>query len=111
MCATGVAYRLLELPDEARFSGAGVYYGAGASEVSLVRGEDVYIVGGDNSAGHAAMHFSQYCNHVIMVVRDTSLKSTLSQYLIDRISSAPNINVPTCATVTARRRSACRAVM
>ncbi|MGF6602718.1 thioredoxin reductase (NADPH) [Paraburkholderia sp. GAS448] len=101
VCATGVAYRLLELPDEARFSGAGVYYGAGASEASLVRGEHVYIVGGGNSAGQAAMHFSQYCNHVTMVVRDTSLKSTLSQYLIDRISSASNIEVLTCTTVTA----------
>jgi thioredoxin reductase (NADPH) len=101
VCATGVAYRRLELPDEARFSGAGVYYGAGASEASLVRGEDVYIVGGGNSAGQAAMHFSQYCNHVTMVVRDTSLKSTLSQYLIDRISSASNIDVLTCTTVTA----------
>jgi thioredoxin reductase (NADPH) len=101
VCATGVAYRLLELPDEARFSGAGIYYGAGASEASLVRGEHVYIVGGGNSAGQAAMHFSQYCNHVTMVVRDTSLKSTLSQYLIDRISSASNIEVLTCTTVTA----------
>jgi thioredoxin reductase (NADPH) len=101
VCATGVAYRRLELPDEARFSGAGVYYGAGASEASLIRGEDVYIVGGGNSAGQAAMHFSQYCNQVTMVVRDTSLKSTLSQYLIDRISSASNIEVLTCTTVTA----------
>ena len=101
VCATGVAYRLLELPDEARFSGAGVYYGAGASEASLARGEHVYIVGGGNSAGQATMHFSQYCNHVTMVVRDTSLKSTLSQYLIDRISSTSNIDVLTCTTVTA----------
>jgi len=101
VCATGVAYRRLELPDEARFSGAGIYYGAGVSEASLVHGEHVYIVGGGNSAGQAAMHFSQYCNHVAMVVRDTSLKSTLSQYLIDRISSAANIEVLTCTTVTA----------
>ena len=103
VCATGVAYRRLELPDEARFSGAGVYYGAGASEASLIRGEDVYIVGVGNSAGQAAMHFSQYCNHVTMAVRDMSLKSTLSQYLIDRILSASNIEVLTCTTVTALR--------
>jgi thioredoxin reductase (NADPH) len=101
VCATGVAYRLLGLPEEARFSGAGVYYGAGASEASLVRGEHVYIVGGGNSAGQAAMHFSHYCNHVTMLVRDTSLKTTLSQYLIDRISAALNIEVLTCTTVTA----------
>lgn len=101
ICATGVAYRTLSLEGEERFLGAGLYYGAGSSEAALIHGEDVYVVGGGNSAGQAAMHFAQSGNHVYMLVRDASLKNTLSQYLIDRIASAPNIEVRTCAEVTA----------
>jgi thioredoxin reductase (NADPH) len=101
ICATGVAYRTLGLADEERFFGVGLYYGAGVSEAALMQGEDVYIVGGGNSAGQAAMHFAQSANRVCMVVRDASLKSTVSQYLLDRIVSAPNIDVRTCTEVTA----------
>ncbi len=93
ICATGVEYRRLGVPDEARFLGAGVYYGAGASEATLTRDEDIYIVGGGNSAGQAAMHFAQFARRICIVIRDDSLKSTLSQYLIDRICSAKNIFV------------------
>src|ERR1700719_168454 len=61
ICATGVAYRRLDLPNESRFLGAGVYYGAGASEASLCKkNEDVFVVGGGNSAGQAALHFSRF---------------------------------------------------
>jgi thioredoxin reductase (NADPH) len=96
-----VAYRTLGLEGEERFFGAGLYYGAGASEAALIHGEDVYVVGGGNSAGQAAMHFSQSANRVYLLVRDPSLKNTLSQYLVDRITSAPNIEMCPCTEVTA----------
>jgi len=94
ICATGVEYRKLGLPNEDRFRGAGLYYGAGASEASLCSATDhVFIVGGGNSAAQGAMHFSRYAAKVTMVVRDDSLKKTVSQYLIDRIRSAPRVEV------------------
>ncbi|WP_194726899.1 FAD-dependent oxidoreductase [Noviherbaspirillum malthae] len=93
ICATGIEYRRLDVPDEGRFLGAGVYYGAGASEATLTRNEDIYIVGGGNSAGQAAMHFAQFARRICIVIRGDSLKSTLSQYLIDRICSTKNIFV------------------
>jgi len=101
ICATGVAYRRLGLPHEERFQGAGLYYGAGASEAALTSGQHVFVVGGGNSAGQAAMHFAQAACHVTIVIRGESLKSTLSQYLIDRISATPNINVLTQTEVAA----------
>jgi thioredoxin reductase (NADPH) len=93
ICATGVEYRRLGLPNEERFLGAGVYYGAGASEAALVKGEDVYIVGGGNSAGQAAMHFAAFARRIYIVIRGDSLKDTLSRYLLDRINSSPDIVV------------------
>jgi len=101
ICATGVQYRRLGIENEERFLGAGVYYGAGASEASLCGNEDVYIVGGGNSAGQAAMHFSRSANSVTIVVRGASLRSTLSQYLVDRIESSRNIRVAPDSSVTA----------
>jgi thioredoxin reductase (NADPH) len=101
ICATGVDYRRLDLPGEQKFLGAGIYYGAGASESSLCNGsEDVFIVGGGNSAGQAAMHFSASVHVVYMVVRGPSLKETLSHYLLDRINAAPNIRVLLHSEVT-----------
>jgi thioredoxin reductase (NADPH) len=101
ICATGIEYRRLNLPNEDRFLGAGVYYGAGASEASLCHGhEDVFIVGGGNSAGQAAMHFGRVVKTVTLVVRGPSLKDTLSQYLLDRINSAPSIRVLTNSEVS-----------
>ena len=94
ICATGVEYRRLNLPNEDRLLGAGVYYGAGASEAGACTAEDdVFIIGGGNSAGQAALHFSRAARSVTMVVLGTCLKETLSQYLVDRIHSAPNIRV------------------
>jgi thioredoxin reductase (NADPH) len=93
ICATGVEYRRLGVPGEDRYLGAGVYYGAGASEATLTRDEDIYIVGGGNSAGQAAMHFAQFARRICILIRDDSLKSTLSQYLVDRICSTKNIFV------------------
>jgi thioredoxin reductase (NADPH) len=102
ICATGVEYRRLDLPNEDRFRGAGVYYGAGASEASLCAATDhVFIVGGGNSGAQAAMHFSRYAAKVTMVVRDDSLKKTVSQYLVDRLRSAPRVEVLLFTEVTA----------
>lgn len=101
ICATGVQYRRLSLPNEERFLGAGLYYGAGVSEASLCDNDDVVIVGGGNSAGQAAMNFSRFAKMVTVLVRGDSLKSTLSHYLLDRISAASNIKVLCNTEVTA----------
>ncbi|HEV7574621.1 MAG TPA: FAD-dependent oxidoreductase [Caldimonas sp.] len=95
ICATGVAYRCLGLPGEDRLLGAGLYYGAGASEAPLTRGENVVVVGGANSAGQAALHFAPFACRVTIVVRGPSLKETLSRYLLDRIIHTANIDVLT----------------
>lgn len=99
--ATGVQWRTLEVPGIERLQGAGVYYGAGATEAISCRDEDVYIVGGANSAGQAAMFFSKYAGRVIMLVRGASLASTMSQYLIDQIQNTGNIQVECRTRVTA----------
>ena len=101
ICATGVAYRRLDLPNEDALAGAGVYYGAGASEASLCWNDDVYVIGGGNSAGQAAMYFSRFARNVTVIIRGGSLKATLSNYLVDRITSSPNITVLAFTQVTA----------
>lgn len=101
ICATGVEYRRLGLPNEERLLGAGLFYGAGASEAPLVENEHVYIVGGGNSAGQAVMHFASAASRITMVVREASLTQSLSQYLIDRIRAAPNVDVSLRTDVTA----------
>ena len=101
ICATGVDYHRLPVPDEPRFHGAGVYYGAGASEATLCVGRPVVVVGGGNSAAQATLHFSRYVPHVTLIVRGDSLKSTVSAYLVDRISASPNVEVLTHTEVTA----------
>lgn len=100
ICATGIEYRKLGLPGENNLYGAGLYYGAGASEASLCGNEHVFVVGGGNSAGQAATHFSRYARKVSVVIRGDGLKQTLSQYLIDRILSSPQIEVTTQTEVT-----------
>ena len=84
--STGVQWRKLDVPGIERLQGAGVYYGAGSTEAISCRDEDVYIVGGANSAGQAAMNFSRYAKRVTMLVRGESLGATMSQYLIDDIA-------------------------
>src|ERR1700758_4091372 len=100
ICATGIEYRRLGLPNEDRLIGAGVYYGAGASEAAMCANEHVFMVGGGNSAGQAALNISRFARIVTMVVRGDTLKTTLSNYLIDRIRSTPNIEVFTNTEVT-----------
>lgn len=97
--ATGVTYRQLDAPGVDRFVGAGVYYGAAASEAPAFRDQDVFVVGGANSAGQAAMYFSKYCRSVTMMVRGTSLRDTMSQYLQDQIAATANIHVRMRASV------------
>src|ERR1700722_16667770 len=99
MIATGVQWRRLEAPGIDRLQGAGVYYGGGATEALSCKGEMVYIVGGANSAGQAAMNFSKYAERVVILIRGDSLSSTMSQYLIDQIQETPNIQLWTHASV------------
>jgi thioredoxin reductase (NADPH) len=99
LIATGVSYRKLEAKGIERLSGAGVYYGAAMGEGESVRGQDVYVVGGANSAGQAAMYFSKFAENVTMLVRGKSLSTTMSQYLIDQIGATDNIRVWTQAEV------------
>jgi thioredoxin reductase (NADPH) len=93
LLATGVQWRTLDIPGIDRLQGAGVYYGGGTSEAISCRGETVYIVGGANSAGQAAMHFSKFAAKVVMLVRGESLASSMSHYLIEQIQETPNIEV------------------
>ena len=93
LIATGVQWRNLDVPGMERLQGAGVYYGAGPTEAISCKDEDVYSVGGANSAGQAAMHFSKYARRVIMLVRGDSLAASMSQYLIEQIQQTPNISV------------------
>jgi thioredoxin reductase (NADPH) len=99
MIASGVQWRRLGAPGVDRLQGAGVYYGGGATEALSCKGEIVYVVGGANSAGQAAMNFARYAERVVILVRGDSLASTMSQYLIDQIKKTPNIQVWTHASV------------
>jgi thioredoxin reductase (NADPH) len=99
MIASGVQWRKLDAPGIDRLQGAGVYYGGGATEALSCKGENVYVIGGANSAGQAAMNFAKYADHVVMLVRGSSLASTMSQYLIDQIKETPNIQVWSHASV------------
>jgi len=100
LLAMGVQWRTLDVPGIEKLQGVGVYYGGGTSEAISCRGETVYIVGGANSAGQAAMHFSKFAAKVVMLVRGESLASTMSHYLIEQIEKTPNIEVWPKTSVT-----------
>src|SRR5580704_14129055 len=100
MIATGVQWRRLEAPGIDRLQGAGVYYGGGSTEALSCKGEIVYVIGGANSAGQAAMNFAKYADRVVIVVRGGSLSSTMSQYLIDQVKEMPNIQIWPNASVS-----------
>lgn len=93
LLAMGVQWRSLGVPGEERVRGAGVYYGGGVTEAIACKDETVYVVGGANSAGQAAVYFAKYAHKVVMLVRRESLAATMSQYLIDQIEKTPNIEV------------------
>jgi thioredoxin reductase (NADPH) len=91
--ATGVDWRRLQAEGVDRLIGRGVLYGAAKTEASTVIGKDVFIIGGGNSAGQAAMFFSSYANSVTVVVRGAGLSLSMSQYLIEQIASKSNIKI------------------
>ena len=97
--ATGVAYRQLPAPGLAALTGRGVYYGAALTEAAGCAGEHVYVVGGANSAGQAAVYLSRHARTVTMLVRGPSLTASMSHYLIEQIAAIPNIVVRTCVEV------------
>jgi thioredoxin reductase (NADPH) len=101
LIATGIAFRKLDVPGLDQLTGAGVYYYAPMSEAFSYRNGDVYIVGGANSAGQAAMYFSRFARQVTMLVRGSSLSDSMSQYLEDQIAATKNIQVKLNSSVIA----------
>jgi thioredoxin reductase (NADPH) len=101
--ATGVSYRQLETPGCGEMTGAGVYYGAALSEAEGCRDQDVYVVGGANSAGQAAVYLSRFAKSVTMLVRAPSLEKSMSYYLIEQIRGIGQITVRTCTEVAEAR--------
>ncbi|MDT7734003.1 MAG: thioredoxin reductase [Mycobacterium sp.] len=99
--ATGVQWRHLEVDSVDRFVGAGVYYGAARSDASLAHGKDVYLIGGGNSAGQAALFFSSHARSVTLLVRGKSLAESMSTYLVEQIATKANIRVETRSEVVA----------
>ena len=91
--ATGVSYRRLGIPSLDRLTGAGVFYGAATSEAKAMQDQEVFVAGGANSAGQAAVHLARYAARVTMLVRGQSLADRMSEYLIKEITSTPNIAV------------------
>ena len=98
--ATGVAYRQLKAPGLEELTGRGIYYGSALTEAMGCAGQDVYIVGGANSAGQAAVYLSRTAKSVTMLVRGPSLQKSMSHYLIEQIAGIPGISVRTCIQVT-----------
>jgi len=90
---TGVDYRKLEVKGVEDFTGAGIYYGAATTEAFACKDKDVYIIGGGNSAGQAAMYLSKFAKDVYIIIRKDGLAATMSSYLIDQIGSTANIHV------------------
>jgi thioredoxin reductase (NADPH) len=93
LVATGVSYRILEAPGLGELAGRGVYYGATASEARLCENDDVYVVGAANSSGQAALNLARYARRVTLVVRADALEKSMSQYLVERIRAADNVEV------------------
>jgi thioredoxin reductase (NADPH) len=101
--ATGVSYRQLDAPGLSELTGRGVFYGSALTEAANCSGQDVYIVGGANSAGQAAVYFARHARSVTMIVRGPSLRDSMSQYLIEQITAIPEITVRTCHEIVAAR--------
>jgi thioredoxin reductase (NADPH) len=91
--ATGATYRRLGIPELEALNGAGVFYGAATTEARYLEGQEVYVVGGANSAGQAAMHLSKYASRVTLLVRGDSLEASMSDYLIKAVEAAGNVRV------------------
>jgi thioredoxin reductase (NADPH) len=93
LIAAGVTYRRLGIPALDRLVGMGVFYGAAGAEAPAMAGEEVYVVGGANSAGQAALHLAGFAAHVTLLVREDSLAVAMSDYLITQLEATPNIEV------------------
>jgi thioredoxin reductase (NADPH) len=91
--ATGVTYRRLEIPGLDRFVGTGVFYGAAGVEAPALAGHDVYVIGGANSAGQAALHLARFAGQVTLLVRGQSLRAGMSDYLVKQLSETANLDV------------------
>jgi thioredoxin reductase (NADPH) len=92
---TGVDYRKLDVPGIEKFTGAGIYYGAAMTEAAACKDQEVYIIGGGNSAGQGAVYLSKFAKNVYIIIRKDSLSYTMSAYLIQQIENIPNIHVLT----------------
>jgi thioredoxin reductase (NADPH) len=99
--ATGVSYRQLDVPGAAELTGRGVFYGSALTEAAACQGQDVYIVGGANSAGQAAMFLSRTARRVTLLVRAPRLAASMSYYLLQRVEESPKIEVRTDTVVEA----------
>lgn len=102
---TGVDYRTLDKKGIADFTGAGIYYGAAMTEALACRDKEVFVVGGGNSAGQAAMYLSKFAKHVYILIRKEDLTSTMSAYLIEQIRGVPNIIIRPCSEIVEARGS------
>ena len=101
LIASGVSYRQIEAPGFAELTGAGVYYGAAMTEARSCADQHVVVIGGANSAGQAAVHFSSYARRVTMLVRGASLEKSMSHYLVEQIAALANIEVRTASSAVA----------
>ena len=99
LAATGMMYREHPAPGIVEHTGAGVYYGAATTEASSFGGRRVFVVGGGNSAGQAAMYLARYATEVHIVIRRSNLRETMSHYLVDQIEKTPNIQLRACAEI------------
>ncbi|MDB4922571.1 FAD-dependent oxidoreductase [Mucilaginibacter sp.] len=90
---TGVDYRKLDVKGVENYTGAGIYYGAATTEASACKGKEVYVIGGGNSSGQAAVYLSKFAKNVYIIIRRDSLSYTMSAYLIQQIANLPNIHV------------------
>ena len=103
--ATGVSYRQLAAPGLAELTGSGVYYGSALTEAANCKDQDIYIVGGANSAGQAAVFLARHARSVTLLVRGQSLERSMSYYLIQQIENVPQISVRTCTEIIAAHGS------
>src|SRR4030095_13577084 len=93
LASTGMVYREHPAAGVAEHAGAGVYYGAAATEAPVLNGRRVFVVGGGNSAGQGALHLARYAADVQIVIRRDDLRATMSQYLIDQTAPTPNVHL------------------
>jgi thioredoxin reductase (NADPH) len=107
LLSTGVAWRTLDAPGCPDLVGAGIYYGAASAEAPALKGRDVYLLGGGNSAGQAAMHLSRYARSVTMLAMEETISERMSSYLVERIQRARNIHVRPCCTISEASGNGC----